>query len=124
MYRTKNLIIEDSFQAFLIEGAKLTRVEQYPIIPNWMISKSVPTKIMPFDKAINYSGYLSDIFICTYARDCTFERIRKNPKKYINFFKRTAGIIGFDYSIHDDMPLIKQKSQMNDNLSLTYFYGS
>lgn len=41
----------------------------------------------------------------------------------MKFFKRTAGIIGLDFSVHSDMQVIKQKSQMNDNLSLSYFYG-
>ena len=79
---------------------------------------------MPFNKAITYRGDLSKTFICFFEPDETFERVRRNPKKYLDFFKRTAGIIGLDFSIHSDMPVIKQKSQMNDNLSLTYFYGS
>ena len=123
MYKDKNNIVEDSFQAFLVEGASFTENEEYPIIENWMVPNVPPKKIMPFDKALNYQGILSDVYVCTYARDCTFERIRKNPKKYLAFFKRCAGIIGFDFSIHTDMPIVKQKSQMNDNLSLTYYYG-
>lgn len=119
----KNLPVEDSFQAFLVSNAKFTKKEEYPIIPIEMVSKNIPVKILPFSKAINFKGDLSNTFICTYEADSSFERVRKNPKKYISFFKRTAGIIGFDYSIHTDMPLIKQKSQINDNLSLTYFFG-
>lgn len=119
-----NRILEDSFQAFLVAGAKFTLDEEYPIIPKDFISKEAPIDIMPFDKALNYHGDLSNTFVCFFAPDSTFERVRKNPKKYLSFFKRTAGIIGFDYSIHTDMPLIKQKSQINDNLSLTYYYGS
>lgn len=124
MYKNENNVVEDSFQAFLVEGANFTKEEEYPIIPEWMVPKLPPKKIMPFDKALNYKGDLRDVYICTYARDCTFERVRKEPKRYLNFFKRCAGIIGFDFSIHSDMPLVKQKSQMNDNLSLTYYYGS
>ena len=126
MYNSRNeykLPVEDSFQAFLVEGAKFTPNEEYPIIENYMISKKIPEKIMPFEKAITYKGDLSETFICTFCKDSTFNRIKTNPQKYINFFKKTAGIIGFDFSIHSDMPIIKQKSQMNDNLSLTYFYG-
>ena len=123
MYKDENNVVEDSFQAFLVEGASFTENEEYPIIPDWMVSKIPPKKIMPFDKALNYQGILSEVFVCTYARDCSFERVRRNPKKYINFFKRCAGLIGFDFSVHSDMPIVKQKSQMNDNLSLTYFYG-
>ena len=120
----KNEPVTDAFQAFLVEKAKFTDVEEYPIIPAEMVTKQVPMKILPFSKAINYKGDLSDTFICTYEADAGFERIRRNPRKYLPFFKRTAGIIGFDYSIHTDMPLIKQKTQINDNLSLTYYYGS
>ncbi len=120
----KNEPVTDSFQAFLVSKAKFTPMEEYPMIPIEMVSKKIPEKIMPFSKAIHYQGNLSDTFICTYEADDMFERVRRNPRKYISFFKRTAGLIGFDFSIHTDMPLIKQKSQMNDNLSLTYFYGN
>lgn len=116
-------MVEDSFQAFLVEDANFTDKEQYSIIEEWMVPKTLPKKIMPFDKALNYHGDLSEVFVCTYARDCTFERIRRYPKKYLGFFKRCAGIVGFDFSVHSDMPIVKQKSQMNDNLSLTYYYG-
>ena len=123
MYRNENDIVEDSFQAFLVEGANFTKIEEYPILEDWMIPDTPPKKIMPFDKAINCRGDLKEVYVCTYARDASFERIRRNPKRYIDFFKKCAGLIGFDFSIHSDMPIIKQKSQMNDNLSLTYFYG-
>lgn len=123
MYKNENNEVEDSFQAFLVDGANFTENEEYPILEDWMIPNNPPKRIMPFDKALNYQGDLCDVYICTYARDCTFERVRKNPKLYLRFFKRCAGIIGFDYSIHSDMPIVKQKSQMNDNLSLSYYYG-
>lgn len=115
--------VPDAFQSFLVQGAHFTPTEEYPIITSDMIASTVPKKIMPFDKAISYQGILKDTFISFYAADQTFERVRRNPKQYVRFFKRTAGIIGFDFSIHSDMPIIKQKSQMNDNLSLTYYFG-
>ena len=124
MFKDENGIVEDSFRAYLVDGAYFTENEEYPIIPKWMVPNEPPKKIMPFDKAINYKGDLSDIYICTYSRDCTFERIRRQPKKYINFFKRCAGIIGFDFSIHTDMPIIMQKSNMYENLALSYYYGN
>ena len=118
-----NDAVEDSFQAFRVKGANFTSTEEYPIIPLEMIAKQPPKKIMPFNKALNYRGDLSDTFICSFSPDKTFERIRRNPKKYIPFFKRTAGLIGFDFSIHSDMPMVMQKSQIYDNLSLTYYFG-
>ena len=120
----ENHVAEDSFSAYLVKNARFTNQEEYPIINESMIATAIPKKIMPFSKALNYCGDLSDTFICFYAPDATFERVRRTPKRYLSFFKRSAGIIGFDYSIHSDMPVIKQKSQMYDNLSLTYYYGS
>ncbi len=115
--------VSDSFQAFLVEGATFTKGEEYPILESDMISKDIPENIMPFNKALHYQGDLSKVFVATYAPDESFERVRRNPQCYVNFFKRTAGIIGFDFSIHSDMPIVKQKSQMYDNLALSYYYG-
>ena len=116
--------VPDSFQAFLVSGAHFTAQEEYPIIPADFVAACVPKKIMPFSKAITYRGDLRDTFIAFYSPDETFERVRRAPKRYTSFFQRTAGIIGPDYSVHSDMPVIKQKAQINDNLSLTYYYGS
>lgn len=117
-------VVPDSFQSFLVNGANFTDREEYPIIPQRFVSSDIPQKIMPFSKAITFRGDLHDTFISFYSPDETFERIRRAPKRYLSFFQRTAGLIGPDFSIHSDMPLIKQKSQINDNLSLTYYYGS
>ena len=120
----KSEVVPDSFQSFLISGAYFTEQEEYPIIPEGFVSTVIPKKIMPFSKAITFRGDLRDTFISFYSPYKTFERVRRNPKRYLSFFQKTAGIIGPDFSIHSDMPIIKQKSQINDNLSLTYYYGS
>lgn len=124
MYKDKDGKVEDSFQAFLVEGADFTKEEEYPIQKEWMVPQNPPLKVMPFFKAITYQGDLSEYYIYFYSPDGTFERVRKNPKKYLHFFKRCKGIIGFDFSVHTDMPLIKQKAQLNDNLSLSFFYAN
>lgn len=116
--------VEDSFQAFLVEGAEFTPEEEYPIIRSDMVPDRAPERIMPFSKAITFQGDLSHTAVCFFSPDKTFERVRRNPRRYLPFFKKTAGIIGLDFSVHSDMPLIKQKSQMNDNLSLSFFYGN
>ncbi len=125
MYKleSKNLV-EDSFQSFLVEGANFTKNEEYPILKSEMVPTEPPYKIMPFARAIIFQGDLSKTFIYFFSKDKSFERVRRNPKRYLSFFKRTAGIIGPDFSVHSDMPIIKQKSQMNDNLSLSFFFAS
>lgn len=123
MYKNHDGTVRDSFQAFLVKGAHFTSEEEYPIQEEWMVPQEAPEMVMPFSKAITYRGDLSKYYIYFYSADETFERIRKNPKKYLNFFKRCKGIIGFDFSVHTNMPIVKQKSQLNDNLSLSYFYA-
>lgn len=124
MYKDENSVVEDSFHAFLVDGANFTKEEEYPIIREDMVPNFPPIKIMPFFKAINFQGDLSDYVIYFYSPDTVFERVRRNPKRYLNFFKRCKGIIGLDFSVHDDMPIVKQKAQLNDNLSLSFFYAN
>ncbi len=116
--------VVDSFQVFLVDGADFTQIEEYPILKKEMVPSKLPEKIMPFSRAICYSGDLSQTVIYFFSPDSTFERVRRDPKKYLSFFKRTAGIIGPDFSVHDDMPIVKQKSQLNDNLSLSFYYAN
>ncbi|MBR6331824.1 MAG: DUF4417 domain-containing protein [Dehalococcoidales bacterium] len=123
MFVSQHKHIPDSFQAFLVKDATFTSKEEYPVIPSTMVSQTIPDRILPFEKAIVSKEDLRDTFICSYSPDQTFERIRRNPAKYISFFKRTAGLIGFDFSIHTDMPIVMQKAQMYDNLALTYYFG-
>ena len=116
---------QDSFKAFLIKNADLTNNEGYPIIKKDMISKDLPLNIITFkeskkipkDKRKNY-------YICTFSPDKSFFSVFNNPKRYVDYFKQFAGLIGFDYSVHSDQPPIVQKQQMNTNLSLTYYYGN
>lgn len=124
MYKNKDGVIEDTYQAFLVDGAYFTKIEEYPIIREDMVPNYPPTKIMPFHKAITYRGDLSEYVIYFYSQDRTFKRVLDNPRKYLPFFKKCKGIIGFDYSVHTDMPTIKQKSQLNNNLCLSFYYGN
>ena len=113
----------NEFFSFIDDEAFFTFDENYPVIEDWMVSPTPPKKIIPFDKALKFRGDLSEYFICTYSNDKTFERVRQNPKRYLSFFKRCAGIIGFDFSVGGLMPIAKQKGQMCDNLALTYYYA-
>ncbi|SKA69169.1 protein of unknown function [Eubacterium uniforme] len=116
--------VKDNFRAYLTEGCERTLQEGYPIIPSWMIPKEVDDiKIIPFSEWKNYKNNIEDYYICFFCQDDVFSVVLNNPRKYIKLFRRAKGIIGFDYSIYYDMPAVKQKSQMNDNLSLTFYYG-
>lgn len=118
-------IIEDSFKAFLIEKADLTDIEGYPKIRENMVSRQLPLDIVTFEESLKIPKEKRKYYyVCTYSPDKTFMRVLNNPKRYVEYFREFAGIIGFDFSIHSDMPPIVQKQQMNNNLSLTYYYGN
>ena len=46
MYKDKDGIVEDSFQAFLVDGADFTKEEEYPIIREDMVPQNPPTKVI------------------------------------------------------------------------------
>lgn len=116
--------VKDVFKAYLTEGCKRTKQEGYPIIPVWMIPTDVSNiKIIPFSKWRDVADTIGEYYICFFCQDDAFKSVLNNPKRYIKLFRRAKGIIGFDYSIFFDMPPVTQKSQMNDNLSLTFYYG-
>lgn len=104
------------------ENAEFVSSEDYPIIEEWMIAKDFPNKIIPFNKIYKVKN-IEDYYICFYCRDVDFNKIKKNPRRYVSLLQKSKGIIGFDYSIYTDMPKIVQKKQMFDNLALTYFFG-
>ena len=122
--KKKKKKVKDVFKAYLTVGAERTPVEEYPIIPSWMIPTELGNvKVIPFSKWKDVRRHIGDYYICFYCEDDKFLSVLNNPKKYIKLFRRAKGIIGFDYSVYSDMPVYKQKSQMGDNLSLTFYYG-
>ena len=122
--RQKRKKVEDTFKAFLIEGARFTDGEEYPIIEKWMVPDEAgeDIKIIPFRRVKDVKN-IEDYYICFFCRDRDFNCVRNNPKKYLNLFRKAKGIIGFDYSVYCDMKIVKQKAQLNDNLSYTFYYG-
>lgn len=116
---------KDEFQAYLIDGANQTNNEGYPILEKWMIPTLPPKQIIPFDKIKMYTAKeIEESYICFYCQDSTFKRVYKSPISYYKMFRRCAGLIGFDISVFEDMPIYMQKEILGKNLSLDYYYGS
>lgn len=122
--KNKEKKVEDTFKAYLVEGADFTKIEGYPKIEKWMIPDEVDEdiKIIPF-RQIKQVKNIEEYYICFYCRDKDFNCIRNNPSKYLNLFRRARGIIGFDFSVYSDMKPVMQKSQLNANLSYSFYYG-
>jgi len=115
--------VKDNFKAELVENAYFTSEEEYPILREEFISKEIPKKIIPFDKSKEVKNR-KDYYVCFYCADETFNKIYNYPKRYLKFLSTFAGVITPDWSIHEDLPIIKQKENMNKNLEFAYFLGN
>jgi hypothetical protein len=65
-----------------------------------------PNKLIRFSKAISSKDY--DQWIHFYEDDYLFERVWKNPDKYLPVLKRFNGVILPDFSLYRDMPFCMQ----------------
>lgn len=113
----------DLEKTFLTKDAEFTDIEEYPILKEEFISKAVPYKIIPFDKSLKVKNR-KDYYVCFYCNDDSFKNIYNYPYKYLNYLKTFAGVITPDFSPYGDIKIIKQKTNINKNLELGYFYGN
>lgn len=114
--------VKDNFHANLVKNASFTKKEEYPIIKREFISTEIPKKIIPFDKSKEVKNR-KDYYVCFYCLDEKFNKTYSYPKKYLEYLSTFAGVITQDWSVYEDMPIIKQKENMNKNLEMAYYYG-
>ena len=94
---------KDVFNAFLVAFATYAGIFEFPRIrPTYFI----PNRVIAFSKAISCKDY--DQWVHFFEDDYLFERIWKNPGKYLDILKRCNGVILPDFSLYRDMPLAMQ----------------
>lgn len=93
----------DVFRSFLVKNATYEGEQEIPKIHT---SNLIPEKVISFSKALHNSN--RNQWIHFYEYDDGFERLWKNPNKYLPCLKRFQGIISPDYSLYYDMPLCMQ----------------
>ena len=103
MYIEKRPTLPDIFNAFLVAGATFVRPFEIPAIK---ISKLIPNKLISFSRALRATDYNQWVHFFEY--DYLFERLWKNPSKYLELLKRFNGVILPDFSLYRDMPLAMQ----------------
>lgn len=118
----KKPYIRDVYLAYLIDGAKRTEVDGYPIIEKWMVAKEPPKEVFQWDRRYDVKEPSSS-GMSFYCVDEKLIPILNNPIKYIEKLSIYQCVLGMDASPYDNMPLVVQKSQIYDNLAITYFYG-
>lgn len=93
----------DVFNAFLVTLATYSGIYEFPKLNP---TQHIPNKVIAFSKAISCNDY--NQWVHFYEDDYLFERLWKNPKKYIEILKRYKGVILPDFSLYRDMPLAMQ----------------
>lgn len=117
-----NPYVRDVFLSYLIEGARRTVPDGYPILEDWMIATEVPKEVFQWDCRDEVTDP-STTGMSFYCNDKGFTPILNNPHKYVEKLSKYACVIGMDASPYDNMPLVVQKSQIYTNLAITYFFG-
>ncbi len=121
--KPKKPFIRDVFQAELIKGASFTSPDGYPIIERWMIPSEPPEELYQWDR--RYDVVCPEkVGMSFYCNDSGFIPILNNPQKYTDLLRKYKCIVGLDPSPYDNMPLVVQKSQIFNNLAISYYYGT
>lgn len=121
--KSKTPYIRDVYLAYLIDGARRTETDEFPIIEEWMVATEPPKEITQWDRRSDVEDP-SKTAICFYCCDHGFQPILGNPKRYVDRMKEYECVVGIDASPYDNMPIVVQKSQIYLNLGITYYYGS
>lgn len=121
--KSKSPYLRDVYLAYLIDGARRTETDGFPIIEEWMVVTEPPKEIIQWDRRCDVE-IPSKVGMSFYCNDVGFQPILNNPQAYTEKLRRYGLIIGVDASPYDNMPLWVQKSQIGLNLGITYYYGS
>ena len=93
----------DVFNAFLVRLSIFAGIFEFPVLkPTYYI----PNRLIVFSKAVSSKNY--DYWVHFYEDDYLFERLWRNPKKYLELFKKYNGVILPDFSLYRDMPFVMQ----------------
>lgn len=93
----------DVFNAFLVALATYAGFFEMPVIQP---TRYAPNRLIPFSKAVGCKNY--DQWVHFYQFDYQFERLWRNPRRYLPILMRFNGVILPDYSVYRDMPLVMQ----------------
>ncbi len=94
---------KDVFNAFLVAMATYAGFFEIPIIRPCY---DIPNRLIVFSRCISSKDH--NYWVHFYEDDYLFERLWRNPKKYLPILQRYNGVILPDWSLYRDMPLIMQ----------------
>lgn len=111
-------IIDDGFNAELVETAVFTGLLEIPLIkkPDEFI---IPKSMIPFSE--RSKSEKCDEFVCFYEHDIRFRNILTATKKQISSLKNFKGVISPDCSLYYDMPLVLQMTNTYLNRQIGHY---
>lgn len=102
-FQSKRKNCRDVFNAFLVSVAYYAGIFEFPIIqPTY----EKPNRFIAFSKAISTRD--CNQWVHFYEDDYKFERIWRNPRRYLPILNRFNGVILPDFSVYRDMPFVMQ----------------
>lgn len=111
-------IIDDGFNAELVETAVFTGLLEIPLIkkPDEFI---IPKSMIPFSE--RSKSEKCDEFVCFYEHDIRFRDILTATKEQISSLKNFKGVISPDCSLYYDMPLVLQMTNTYLNRQIGHY---
>lgn len=109
----------DVFKAGLVSGARFSARYELPMVRK---TEFKPTEAIQFGKACRPRDYKQ--WVHFYAHDYKFERVWKDPARYLDMLKRFEGVITPDFSVYRSMPLSMQIWNVYRNRALAYWMQS
>jgi hypothetical protein len=107
------------FKSKLVERAHFSKVYEMPLIGR---TDYKPTEGIPFNIATRAKNHRQ--WLHFYIHDYLFDRVWKDPDRYLPLFKRFCGVITPDYSLYREMPLCMQMWNTYRNRALAYWLQS
>lgn len=93
----------DYFNGHLAEDAIFCGEWDIPYVES---SGLIPDKVITFTKCTKSDDY--DAWVVFYEDDASFERLWKNPDKYLPILQKFKGVVCPDFSLYGDYPLATQ----------------
>ena len=94
---------KDVFNAFMVSDAEYAGKYEFPIL---LPTYKIPNRLIAFTDALKSKDYGQ--WVHFYQDDKDFERIWRQPRKYLSILKKFNGVILPDFSLYRDMPLAMQ----------------
>lgn len=96
----------DVFRSELLHGARYAGDLELPVLK---ACRKVPSRLVPFSKAVGFRRKSYSQWVMFYEHDVNFERIWNNPGRYLKVLRKYQGVIGPDFSMYRNMPEVMQQ---------------